>query len=82
MADLDVVDAGDLLRGLEAAPLPEGALVVGFVALLKVMDADGDTGWYTRADKDTSEVEVLGAVNAARLLSEQRLIDLYEDDTD
>lgn len=68
---------GDVLLGLELLPLRDGSTALDAVVLVKSLDADGSIVWCTRYTKDVTVVERIGALRAALVLEERRVVDLY-----
>jgi hypothetical protein len=74
--------AGEVLGSAKLVPLPDSAMVVDAVVLIKAMDADGDVGWYTRFTEDLSTVEAVGALTVACDLERRRALSIYEPEDD
>ena len=53
---------GAVLNGLEIVPLDAGDTPLETVAMVRYMDAEGQTGWALRKTSGVSEVEVIGAL--------------------
>jgi len=71
---------GDVLSGVEIQPLPEGWVVLGFHAMLKCLDEDGDVNWISRYTEDGHYIESLGAMRAAVVMLECQVRDGYQPD--
>lgn len=61
---------GEVLLGLELVPLDA-------VLLVKTLDAEGDVVWCTRYTRDVSLVERMGALRAALVIEEARVVAAY-----
>jgi hypothetical protein len=70
----------EVLPGVEIVGLGDGAIPLEAVVLVKALDAEGEMGWYTRYTKGLHSIEALGAIRAAELLEQERVIALYEPD--
>jgi hypothetical protein len=75
--DLEYAPAGDTLGTLELVPLPEHCIPLDAIVLVKALDEDGDTSWYTRYTRDLSSFESVGALNVAHQLALQGAVDAY-----
>lgn len=69
--------AAEMLAHLELVPLGEKVQALDAVVLVKALDDEGRVGWYTRYTDSLTTVEVLGALRAAELLEEERVLALY-----
>jgi hypothetical protein len=71
---------GDVLSGIEIQPLPDGWVALGFHAMLKCLDEDGNVNWISRFTTDGHVIESLGAMRAAVVMLEAQVQDIYEPD--
>lgn len=69
--------AGAVLAGMRIVPLPDGHIALSAIVLVKGIDRDGRTGWYTRYTDELTAVECLGALRAAVLLEEREVLDAW-----
>lgn len=73
---------GEVLDGLELLPLAEGSTPLDAVVLVKQLDRGGSIVWSTRYTKDVSVVERIGALRAALVIEEERVVEWYTPEGD
>lgn len=66
-----------VLSGIEIIKLPEGAVPLGAIVLVKYLDQQGRQQWCRRHSEDVRAVESLGALKAFALLEEDDIRHLY-----
>ena len=69
--------AGEVLGALEICDLPSGSIPLDGIFLIKALDEDGDSCWYTRSTKDVSGIENVGALSMALRLQQDAVNDAY-----
>ncbi|RJQ67610.1 hypothetical protein D5S17_33510 [Pseudonocardiaceae bacterium YIM PH 21723] len=76
-------EAGEVMRGLELQPLPEGWTPLEALTVIKCLDAEGEARWCTRWTTGINSEELLGVmVFQTELLKHDMLADWDEEDDD
>ena len=73
------------LSTLDLVPLPEAAVPIEAIVLIKAFDENGEVAWYQRLTDGLSDFEAVGALVVAADLVKQGCIDGFmssEDDDD
>jgi hypothetical protein len=73
---------GDVLRGIELYPLPEGWTPMEALTVIKCLDADGNPTWCTRRTAGINDEELLGAMTLQVALLKRDILADWEDDPD
>lgn len=87
MPEATWVAARDLMGDLELIPLPETAIPLEAIVLIKAIDENGDVGWFTRETDTLTQVEAIGALDVAHAAALANMVDGFfyeygEDDED
>ncbi len=62
--------------------LEEGVMILGYTVQLKVMYANGNTGYSTRQSGDLNDVEAMGMVRTHLLCLDRDIMQVVEDPHD
>lgn len=73
----DYVQVSTALGNLHIKPLPETHIPVEAIILIKSIDEDGDTSWFTRYTWCLTEIETLGAIAAVHELLKREVLNSY-----
>ena len=71
-----------VLPGLEVHPLPEGWTPLEALALVKCLDAEGESTWAFRTTPGLNKEELLGSLVVHSDLLRRSLIKEWDDDDD
>ncbi|MCO1580893.1 MULTISPECIES: hypothetical protein [unclassified Crossiella] len=73
---------GQVLRGLELFPLPDGWTPIEALAVVKCLDASGTPTWCTRRTAGINDEELLGTMVLQSELLKRDILSDWEDDGD
>lgn len=70
----------DVLAGLKLHPLEQNATAIEAFALIKILDAEGHSGWAYRTTNALNREELLGALEVQVAVLKKELRDEWDDD--
>ena len=74
------VPVADVLAGLELHPLEQNETAIEAFVLVKLLDAEGHTGWSYRTTNALNREELLGALEVQVAVLKKELRDEWDDD--
>jgi hypothetical protein len=75
----DVQPIGEVLRGLEIEPVPNGWTVVDALVLVKCLNAEGEPIWSLRFTDGLNSEELLGALQIQVELLKRGILEDWND---